>query len=319
MIQLRGCHRVGCVSIRSGGRNHFRRRRSAPSITVSPGTERPAAWAWSCRLDSYFSPDGSSQHLACWQIENTGRTRVRIQMPAGATFYSACIDDTLCTAGTLSAEAAPSAATSVDPAAASGNRAKSGLLRAANNAAIKLELPADRRFVRVVLEWGSGDGPLSILSSRTSQLPEIDMPVMARQWHVWLPPRFRLSNPAAEGQSSLVALVSWSQRLFGPFGKPAGETAFNPLRSDEWVSMVRPFSGHDPAWTQASWIADRLEQRGTSGTPTPGTARSGMRRKRNRGGRRSDGNCPCDPVGRIARRHTVRVCPNTGRLDRCHC
>lgn len=204
----------------------------APSITVSPGTERPAAWAWSCRLDSYFSPDGSSQHLACWQIENTGRTRIRIQMPAGGTFHSTWVDGTLRTAGTLLTDAAPSTAMSVDPAAAGGNLAKAGLLRTGTNTAIKLELPADRRFVRIVLEWGSDDGPLSMLSSRTSQLPEIDMPVMARQWHVWLPPRFRLSNTDADSQSSLVAPISWSQRLLGPFGKAEGKTAFNPLRSD---------------------------------------------------------------------------------------
>ena len=104
----------------------------APSLTVSPGVDRPAAWAWSCRLDSYFSPDGSSQHLACWRIENTGRTRVRFQMPAGTKFHSAWVDDMLCPTSTLTTETASAGAMSIDPttsAPAMQRRLHSPLLR----------------------------------------------------------------------------------------------------------------------------------------------------------------------------------------------
>ena len=89
------------------------------------------------------------------------------------------------------------------------------------------------------------------------------MPVMARQWHVWLPPRFRLSDPDADSQSALAAPISWRQRLFGPFGKPIGAAAFNPLHGDDWIAMVRHVAGGDPSWTQAQRIVERMARNGT--------------------------------------------------------
>ena len=135
------------------------------SLTVSPGTERPVAWVWSCRLDSYYSPDGSSQHLGCWRIENTGRTRIRFQMPAGATFHTAWIDDVSPHRRHYVAQRHRVVKASVDPSVADGKHASGGGSQTLTNTAIKLELPSGHRFVRVLLQWSSGDRPLSILSS----------------------------------------------------------------------------------------------------------------------------------------------------------
>ncbi len=70
----------------------------------------------------------------------------------------------------------------------------------AQNQPIVLELPPGRRFVNLKLQWSSGEGALALVSSRASQLPEIDMAIFSRRWHVWLPPRFGLSNSELDGQ-----------------------------------------------------------------------------------------------------------------------
>lgn len=245
----------------------------APSLTVSPAAERPDAWAWSGQLDSYYSPDGSSQHVACWRIENTGRKRVRIQLPSGGTFQSAWIDDILATAGTLSTDTAPASSTptnAASPNAAPPNAATSAnaasrqagaSLPPAQGAAVRLELPTGRRFVQVVLQWGTTDEPLGLLSSRTSQLAEIDMPVLAREWHVWLPPRFQVNGSVALRRSAFDAAATWSQRLFGPFGRAAGQSVFNPLDSEAWAGLVRPLVGRDEAWAEARQFVARLQER----------------------------------------------------------
>ncbi len=209
-----------------------------PSLSIGPGSERPAAWCWSCRLESRFWPDGTGQHAARWRIENSGRSRVSFEMPAGATFDGAWIDP----------GAPGSIAATYEP-----------------GAAVELELPAERRFVTVVLRWTNAESPLSIVSSRAVELPRIDMPVMARQWHVSLPPRFRLAD---EPQNGSDPKISASQRLFGPLGRsvdvdPPGDIVQSARSGDSNRAAANspwsPDSDDAPDIEQAGWATYDLD------------------------------------------------------------
>ncbi len=208
-----------------------------PALSIGPSTRRPDAWAWSCRLDTHYSPDGATEHVACWRIENFGRTRVAVQLPRGTTLNSAWIDDVPTPAATLAAADSQSTG---------------------HTETVGLELPVGRRFVSIVLHWTSSDGPLGIVSLRTPELPQLDLPVLARRWYVWLPPRCRLSESEPLSETPQGEVASWSRRLFGPLGRAPGAVPFNPVRALSWAEMVRHLIGRDRAWTQAEQFLAQL-------------------------------------------------------------
>ena len=201
-----------------------------PGLTVGPGKSPPKAWVWSLRADAHYSAHGHGEHVASWRIENMGRSRVSFRMPSESTLHLAWVD------GTVMPNASPDEGT--------------GQLR--------LELPADRRFTTIGLKWASDGKPLSIVSSRSVDLPEIvGLPVLSRRVNVWLPPNYRLMENDAGGQSAGAA-VSWSQRLFGPIGRPPNQAPFNPLASDDWTGTVDALALHDRVGLQARRFVDRI-------------------------------------------------------------
>ena len=125
---------------------------------------------------------------------------------------------------------------------------------------LQLDLPSGRRFVAVALHWTSAEKPLSLIAARSAALPEFDLPILARQWYVWLPPRYRLANPTTE-DGAAIGQISWSQRLIGPFGRPVGEPAFDPAKSSSWLDLMRPISGDGPALSYAEQFLHLLASR----------------------------------------------------------
>ncbi|HEY2147715.1 MAG TPA: hypothetical protein VGH32_07240 [Pirellulales bacterium] len=199
------------------------------SLTIGPGKSPPDAWVWSLSVNSHFFAKGHSEHVASWQIENLGRTRITFGLPAGNVVQDAWIDG----------KQAP--ADSFDE--------KTGQLA--------LKLPADRRFVTIVLRWANDGRPLSIVSQRIVPVPEVDLPILSRSAKLWVPPNCRLLE-SDEGRFDEAAL-SWSQRLFGPFGRPIGDGPFNPLSTADWRSAI-PDGQFDAALTRAQRFDSRVAE-----------------------------------------------------------
>jgi hypothetical protein len=220
----------------------------APSLSIAPGDEPPAAWAWSCRLDSHYSADRAAEHLVSLRIENTGRSRLHFQLPSGGRLDAAWIDG--------SPAVVANSAAKEETAAGQQAAGYSSL----QGSSLQLDLPSGRRFVAVAVHWTSAAQPLSLITACSAELPEFDLPILARQWYVWLPPRYRLANPTTE-DGAAIGQISWSQRLFGPFGRPTGEPAFDPAKSSSWLDLTRPVSGDDPAWNYAKQFLHRLASR----------------------------------------------------------
>ena len=62
------------------------------------------------------------------------------------------------------------------------------------------------------------------------------MPILLREWSVWLPPGYEIADTA--GGAAPEIQPTWSQRLFGPLGRSARGHVFNPLLSSDWREIL---------------------------------------------------------------------------------
>ena len=210
-----------------------------PGLTIGPGRSLPDAWVWSMQVDAHWLRQGLCDDTAIWRLENTGRTRISIKIPASAVVDAAWIDG----------ELVPN--TSVG----------SGGL-------IEFTLPVGRRFPVVVFRWTCQEPPLSIVGSRFVELPEIsDMRVLARRMNLWLPPNWSLVGGRLSGMH-VGQSVSWSQRLFGPFGQPFCVAPFDPFDTNDWRDLAGPIVAGDATWTEATRIMDQINSATTPKTST---------------------------------------------------
>ncbi len=66
-----------------------------PGLTIGPGRSPPDAWVWSMQVDAHWLRQGLCDDTAIWRLENTGRSRISIKIPASAVVDSAWIDGEL--------------------------------------------------------------------------------------------------------------------------------------------------------------------------------------------------------------------------------
>ncbi len=200
-------------------------------LSVGPGTAQPAAWVWSAGLDSHYFADGKSEHVAICRLENTGRRFLTIDKPATAELHAVWIDGAIAKVSAKTESATK----------------------------LAIELPVGRRFPVVVLEWSCTEPKLGLLSTREAVWPSFDMPVLSRRLNVWLPPRYTLT--AADGLTGPIAGDSWSQRLFGPFGRPTGEPPFDLVHGEQWAGAFSRLLHRDLAWRRAEVIVEAANKK----------------------------------------------------------
>ncbi len=99
---------------------------------------------------------------------------------------------------------------------------------------LRLDLPAGRSFVTVVLHYTTEDALPALVRSIDPALPKLDVPVLNRHWLVWMPPGYGLFDADPRWMVEPVRHVTWSQRMFGPLGRPASEPMFDPLSAEQW-------------------------------------------------------------------------------------
>ncbi len=206
-----------------------------PALTIAPGTQKSDCWAWSERLDSHYSPDGRCQHVALWRIENTGRETTTLTMPTDASLQAIWVDGELIQTGD------------------------------ANNPLNKytVELPRRRRFPTIVVKWSDESPRLGIASYRTAVTPQLNIPVLARQVNIWLPPQFRLIGGQSEEIAAADEGASWTQRLFGPLARSASQPIFDPSRRDQWTDLADRVAHSDPASLRSKQLEQLLESLAT--------------------------------------------------------
>ncbi len=143
------------------------------------------------------------------------------------------------------------------------------------NNIVSLPLPAAKQFPTISILFLTQGSGLATFGSLQPPLPEVELPVLASSWTVWLPPGYEFVGTDRRWQAQQGPDITYSKRLFGPFGRNPGQKAFNPLVADDWLALAddgpqlqtaptKPAWNHDnlpgfqPADTQG-WIVQRLQ------------------------------------------------------------
>ncbi len=191
---------------------------------VSPGS---SAWVWNCDVQSQYARDGKAIHSACYAIENIGHRQVRLSWPAELRFRSAWLDGTL-----------------VKPTQHLGGQRE-----------IAIPLPTGERFPQLVVRYETEQLAGSLTRSERPLVPQIDLPVIRRQWTLWVPSGYTVRSADASWLES----VPWRERIFGPLARTAS-LPFHPGRLTDWSTMfsVEPAAERDRAWVRA--LLERLGQ-----------------------------------------------------------
>jgi len=197
---------------------------------LDPEAVLPSAWVWSCRLQSRFEASGAGQHLVAYRLENSGMARIRIALPPGVAaedLRGVWVNDEPVTCRHLEDDA---------------------------DRSLAVDLPPGERFPVVFISFVTVGPRLRVVDSVPPPWPEIDLPVLARHWTVWLPPPYEAHHPDLCWQRPWTPFVGWAQRLFGPLGRPADQDPFDPSAFADWQSAVR----REPARRSSEEKAGRL-------------------------------------------------------------
>jgi len=187
---------------------------TAIAVEVSSAVDQnrqPLAWVWSSIHQSRISPQGDVEHLATFHMQNTGRKQIVLTLPEASTKHTIWVNRQQQTPR------------------ADGNR-------------LTIDLPEGEaeKFPTVTLHYTTSGRRLAVSQRLLVDLVKLeDIPQMNRRWKVWVPPGYEVTSSAPQRLGDTAREVTWSQRLFGPLGRKAQSTAFDPLDSEAWAQLVR--------------------------------------------------------------------------------
>ena len=199
-----------------------------PAIVLEPLQESvlPVPGPGAAQFRSRYAADGSQDQAATYQVESAGRGRLRVTLPAGVTrqdVRGVWVDQGR-----------------VFPACEAGK----------DRPAISVDLPPGKRLLSVVLCFTLRRERLRAMGHLDPPWPEVDCPVLARHWTVWLPPGYQACDFLPHAEDSPRRQWTWSQRLFGVLGRAADQPAFNPFRRDDWATAIGLAEPAElPGWT----------------------------------------------------------------------
>ena len=123
------------------------------------------AWVWRSQLESRDALRDATLHVATWYVQTAGRSRLSFSLPPGAELRAVVIDDM-----------------PLPDALVSGF-----------DSHFTVDLPSGRQFATVLLSFVAEGRLPRLAGSLVPAWPEIDVPVLARRWKIWLPPGYELA------------------------------------------------------------------------------------------------------------------------------
>ncbi len=182
-----------------------------PPLVVAPraaGADLARTWIWQAQLSCRYSRNSIESTLTC-RVENTGQDQLQFQAPAGAELQSIIID---------------------------GQRVNK---LDSHNSDWRIALPNGKRFSTVVLIWNDRRRPVDgVISACAAPWPVVDVPILSRQWTVWLSPGMTVSDLQI-GNSHLFD-ASWTKRFFGPLAPAPSLSAENFRAVNEGLLFSAP-------------------------------------------------------------------------------
>ncbi|NUQ61404.1 MAG: hypothetical protein HUU20_02880 [Pirellulales bacterium] len=188
---------------------------SEPAVTVAvAASPLPAAWIWNSRLESRRQINGVARHTAILHVENAGKQELMLQLPR-----TAALDQVI--------------SVSADGASATWRRDTT-----AGAARILVVLPPGRRYPLLTVQFATqGDGAKALGWVRPPHLTA-DVPIFSQEWTVWLPPGYEIADSRNVRLDRPRARPTWSQRLMGPLGRPAGHAPFVLTDPEHWTRLL---------------------------------------------------------------------------------
>ena len=101
-----------------------------------------------------------------------------------------------------------------------------------------VELPADIKIVSLDLQLSTHGDPLGTIRRLQPPLPEIGLPVFATCWRLKLPPGYATCSYGEDPPVAGAAPFSLRRCLLGCLGRDADQSAFNPLRREDWQLLL---------------------------------------------------------------------------------
>ncbi|MCO6454290.1 MAG: hypothetical protein J5I93_03155 [Pirellulaceae bacterium] len=134
-------------------------------VALAPAsTHGHTVWAWSYAVTSHWSTHGQARHEAELDLEQSGPSEVRLSWPVGLRLQTVKVDD--------------------------DESAWPHVSRDEQRRELRVTLPAERRFVRLKLDYLTAVPRLGALQHLDAGAPQPDFPVLDRRWTVWLPSGF---------------------------------------------------------------------------------------------------------------------------------
>ena len=224
--------------------------RKSASLTLSLPEESgspPLAWAANLSLEARFFPPDRVLYCGTYAIRNRSPRVASIVCPLGCVVRAVRIDGR--------------------------DVAKTGVYESAGSDAertLLIPLQGSDKSTLVSVDYSVRLPPRDAWDHWTPAVaplfPEIDMPVVARSWVLWLPPEYSVVSAASVGPRSAWAPLSISRRLFGPLARADHETTFDPFDEESWRAPFRTASSED--MRNAELLLDKLGH-GTEGEDSP--------------------------------------------------
>ena len=186
------------------------------------------AMIWRLRLHTHYLLSGGCRNLAVFDVENQGRPRCSIRLPAGAELLHVAVDGTAVAAQK-------------------------------DDGGFDVPLPTDRRFPMISLEYSLAGASLGIITSFRPPWPSADAAVAAREWSVSVNGPFLTWTDSSAPWSA-----PWPLRSFTAEGDE--QRPFDPIRASQWRQLITESSadGHSPL---AARFLEALGKKLASGQP----------------------------------------------------
>lgn len=169
----------------------------------------PKAWIWLCQLESRLEPTGEGRHVASYRVESAGAPILRLSLPASIGIER------------------------VESVEIDGHRAPLETAPVGSPAKLAVRLHGDRRFHEVTVCYRTAGARWSALHPLRIPIPEPDLPVLKRNWVVWLPPGRQVIDTKGLVRSSSVP-DRWLARVLGPLVRGASRGPLDPFAGDSW-------------------------------------------------------------------------------------
>lgn len=167
-------------------------------------------WAWHCLLSSQLLPNGRITHEATFLLESVGASEFTFRMPPECALSNVGVD---------------------------GSRVTRPL-HTEPSRRYTVALPRSRRFIRVTIDYSSPKLESPLISRVPAYIPDVDIPVLDRQWTLWLAPGLQPIDQRHASSPACASKASWTERLLGPLAAGPSETPFRLFSAEHWSSLA---------------------------------------------------------------------------------